>query len=73
MLSNELGDIIEKKEAVIKQLTNTEELSKVDDDFENFGDLTGIVSAIPCIAPWQKTLRVNLDRICKPYVIWVYV
>ena len=42
MLSNELGDIIEKKEAVIKQLTNTEEISKDDDDFENVGDLTGI-------------------------------
>ena len=43
MLSNELGDIIEKKEAVIKQLTYTEELSKDDDELENFGDLTGII------------------------------
>ena len=46
MLSNELGDIIEKKEAVIKQLTNTEELSKDVDELENFGDLTGIICVI---------------------------
>ena len=46
MLSNELGDIIDKKEAVIKQLTNNEELSKDDDELENFGDLTGICISI---------------------------